>query len=158
MLGDVRWTDGFWTEKHAICRNAMVPAVQQALLDPSNSEQLVNLRIAAGLETGAYRGTNWSDGDCYKWLEAVSLVYDITKDAKLDRLLDEWIDVIGKAQRKDGFISTNAQLRNDVQPLDLPPFVGGVDLTRSVLALAASSTSFFLRQARIFRSCSSWCG
>lgn len=119
-LGDVRWTAGFWAEKHALCRTAIVPAVQQALLDPKNSEQLGNFRVAAGLEQGAFRGNNWSDGDCYKWLEAVSLVYEVSKDPAQERLLDEWIEVIGKAQREDGFISTNAQLRDDVQPLDLP--------------------------------------
>ncbi len=119
-MDDVRWTTGFWAEKHAICRTAIVPAVHQALLDPKNSEQLVNLRVAAGLQQGPFRGTNWSDGDCYKWLEAVSLVYEVTKDPALDRLLDEWIEVIGKAQREDGFISMNAQLRDDVQPLDAP--------------------------------------
>ncbi len=119
-MGDVWWTSGFWADKHAVCRTAIVPAVQQALLDPKNSEQLVNLRIAAGLEQGEFCGTNWSDGDCYKWLEAMTLVYDVTKDPALDRLLDEWIGVIGKAQREDGFISMNAQLRDNVQPLDIP--------------------------------------
>jgi uncharacterized protein len=119
-LGDVRWTQGYWAEKQALCRTAMVPAVQNALLDPRNSEHLVNFRIAAGLEPGEHRSTDWSDGDCYKWLEAVSLVYEVTKAPVLDRLLDDWIDVIGKAQRADGFISTNAQLRKDRQPLDVP--------------------------------------
>jgi len=119
-MDDVRWTTGFWSEKHALCRTAMLPSVRQALLDSKNSEQLANFRVAAGLEQGTFRGTNWNDGDCYKWLEAVSLVYEVTKDPALDRLLDEWIGVIGKAQREDGFISTNAQLRDDVRPLDLP--------------------------------------
>ena len=117
---DVRWTDGFWAEKAELCRTAIVPAVHRALLDPTNSEHLSNFRVAAGLERGEHRSTNWSDGDCYKWLEAVSLVYHSTQDPALDRLMDEWIEVIGKAQRADGFISTNAQLRNDRQPLDLP--------------------------------------
>jgi DUF1680 family protein len=119
-LSDVRWTDGFWAAKWQLCRAAMIPAVQQALLDERNSEQLASFRIAAGLEQGKYHGTDWSDGDCYKWLEAVSLAYGQTKDPALDRLLDEWIAVIGKAQRPDGFISTNVQLRPDRQPLDIP--------------------------------------
>jgi len=119
-ISDVRWTDGFWAQKSALCRDEIVPAVHRALLDPENSEQLFNLRAAAGLEKGAFRGTNWSDGDCYKWLESVALVFDVTKDASLDRLMDEWIDVIARAQRGDGFISMNAQLRDDVSPLDEP--------------------------------------
>ena len=118
--GAVRWTDGFWARRLELCRTATVPAVHEGLLAPDNSEHLVNLRIAAGLEQGPYRSTNWSDGDCYKWLESVALIYEITQDPALDRLMDEWIEVIGKAQRDDGFISTNAQLRDDVEPLDIP--------------------------------------
>jgi len=151
-MDDVRWTAGFWAEKHALCRTAIVPAVQQALLDPKNSEQLVNFRLAAGLEQGAFRGTNWSDGDCYKWLEAVSLVYEVTRDPALDRLLDEWIEVIGKAQREDGFISMNAQLRDDVQPLDMPYthqlYNMGHLLTAACVHHRATGKGNFLRIAR----------
>ncbi len=106
-LDDVRWTRGFWADKFELCRSAMLPSIEQALHDPANSEQLSNLRIAAGLEEGKHRGTDWSDGDCYKWLEAMSLVYAVTGDAKLERLLDEWIDVIARAQTSAGYLSTN---------------------------------------------------
>ena len=36
-MDDVRWTAGFWAEKHALCCAAIVPTVHQALLDPKNS-------------------------------------------------------------------------------------------------------------------------
>ena len=49
--------------------------MRRALEDPSNKARLVYFRIAAGLEQGAHEGTNWSDGDCYKWLEAMAHVY-----------------------------------------------------------------------------------
>ena len=117
---DVRWTKGFWARKVDLCRRKMLPSIRQALLDPRNSEQLASLRIAAGLDEGPRRGTNWSDGDCYKWLEAVSLVYALTQDAGLAKLLEEWIAVIAKAQRPDGFISTNAQRTGKCKPLDMP--------------------------------------
>jgi DUF1680 family protein len=119
-VDQVRWTTGFWARKQRLVAEAMIPAIHKALLDPRNSEQLASLRVAAGLDEGPRRGTNWSDGDCYKWLEAVSLVYARTKDAKLDGLLDEWIGVIAKAQRADGFISTNAQRTGRCKPLDAP--------------------------------------
>jgi DUF1680 family protein len=109
-LEAVKWTQGFWAEKFDLCRRAMLPSVETALLDERNSEQLVNLKIAAGLEQGSYRGTDWSDGDCYKWIEAMAHMYAVTHDAELDRKMDYWIGVIAKAQAPDGYISTNIQL------------------------------------------------
>ncbi|HUX16154.1 MAG TPA: hypothetical protein VMW52_06750, partial [Phycisphaerae bacterium] len=54
-IGAVRWTDGFWAERWDLCRREMLPSIQKALLDPRNSEQLVNFRVAAGLEKGTHR-------------------------------------------------------------------------------------------------------
>lgn len=111
-LDAVRWTKGFWADKFKLCYEAMLPTVQQALLDPNNSEHLINFKIEAGMEEGPRRSTAWSDGDCYKWLEAVVLVYEVTRDPKLDWLMDEWIDIIAKAQAPDGYIAT--QVGNDI--------------------------------------------
>ncbi|MBN1417998.1 MAG: glycoside hydrolase family 127 protein, partial [Planctomycetes bacterium] len=107
---DVRWTEGFWARKFDLCRREMLASVERGLLDPRNSEGLENLRIAAGLAAGPYRGRDWSDGDCYKWLEALAHTYAVTRDPELDRKMDEWIAVIAKAQAPDGYISTNIQL------------------------------------------------
>jgi len=106
----VKWTEGFWAEKFELCRRKTLPSVEAALLDARNSEQLVNLKIAAGLERGDYRGTDWSDGDCYKWIEAMAYMYAVTRDPALDRKMDYWIGIIAKAQAPDGYISTNIQL------------------------------------------------
>jgi DUF1680 family protein len=102
----VKWTEGFWANKFELCRSAMLPSVEAALLDERNSEQLANFKIAAGLEHGQYHGTDWSDGDCYKWIEAMACMYAITRDATLDRKMDEWIGIIAKAQASDGYLST----------------------------------------------------
>jgi hypothetical protein len=106
----VKWTKGFWAEKFDLCRRAMLPSVEAALLDKRNAEQLVNFRVAAGLEQGPYRGTDWSDGDCYKWIEAMAYMYAVTRDPDLDRKMDHWIGIIAKAQVPDGYLSTNIQL------------------------------------------------
>ncbi len=108
--GEVRWTDGFWAEKVRLLREVSLWEVQRALETPENAAVLANFRTAAGLQEGKHLGTNWSDGDCYKWLEAVARVYGATRDGRLDRLLDEWIAVIAKAQAPDGYLSTNIQL------------------------------------------------
>jgi DUF1680 family protein len=76
------------------------------LEDPDIGHAFRNFRIAADLEQGQFKGTWWHDGDFYKWLEATSYVYAVTKDKELDRLMDKVIKVIGEAQQEDGYIST----------------------------------------------------
>lgn len=106
----VMWTEGFWADKFDLCRRAILPTVEAALLNASNSEQLVNFKATAGLELGTRRCTDWSDGDCHKWIEALAYMYAVTRDAALDRKMDEWIAIIAKAQAPDGYLSTNIQL------------------------------------------------
>jgi DUF1680 family protein len=108
--GEVRWTDGLWAQRFRLLREVSLWEVQRALENPQNAAVLANFRVAAGLDKGKYLGKNWGDGDCYKWLEAVARVYGVTRDSRLDRLLDEWITVIARAQAPDGYISMNVQL------------------------------------------------
>ena len=105
-LSDVQWTKGFWPERFAVCRDAMVPNLWQTYTSKDMCYSFQNFRIAAGLDTGRFRGPSFHDGDFYKTLEAVAAMYALTKDKKLDALMDEAIDVIGKAQKSDGYIYT----------------------------------------------------
>lgn len=105
-IDDVKWTKGFWAQKFDSCHKVMVPNMWRLLEDPDVGYAFTNFRIAAGLEKGQFKGTWWHDGDLYKWLEATSYVYAVTKDKELDRLMDKVIEVIGKAQQEDGYIST----------------------------------------------------
>ncbi|MBU0609961.1 MAG: glycoside hydrolase family 127 protein [Armatimonadetes bacterium] len=106
----VRWQGGFWGERFARCRDATLPSLHAALQNPDNAAVLANFRFAAGLEDGEHLGRYWGDGDCYKWLEALARVYEVTGDPALDALMDEWIAVIGRAQDDDGYLSTQIQL------------------------------------------------
>ena len=106
-LDDVRWTDGFWADKFELVRTAALPTIREALHDPENGAQLHNLLVAAGMKSGEHRNNNWSDGDCYKWMEAMAAVYAVTGDKDLDERLDRWISVVAKAQCEDGYISSN---------------------------------------------------
>jgi DUF1680 family protein len=109
-LNAVRWTEGFWAERFELCRQVTVPALMEVMQKPDNSASFQNLRIAAGLAEGKFFGNNWSDGDCYKLIEAVAALYGVTRDPHLDRWMDPWIEVIDKAQAPDGYISTQIQL------------------------------------------------
>jgi DUF1680 family protein len=105
-MGDVQWTKGFWAERFAVCRDVMVPQLWQTYTSKEMCYSFQNFRIAAGLDTGRFRGPSFHDGDFYKTLEAVAAMYAMTKDKKLDGWMDEAIAVIGKAQKPDGYIYT----------------------------------------------------
>ena len=109
-LGQSRWTAGFWADRFALCHHTILPSMRRALEDPSNKGRLAYFRIAAGLEEGAHEGTDWSDGDCYKWLEAMAHVYGATRDPELDRQMDEVIAWIAGAQEADGYLNTQITL------------------------------------------------
>jgi DUF1680 family protein len=107
-LSDVQLTKGFWAERFAVCRDAMVPQLWQTYTSKDMCYSFQNFRIAAGLDTGRFRGPSFHDGDFYKTLEAVAAMYASTKDKKLDAWMDEAIAVIGKAQKEDGYIYTKS--------------------------------------------------
>lgn len=111
----ITWTKGFWAEKFALCKDITIPSIRQALDDPQNTAAWNNLYIAAGLRQGEYRGLSASDGDCMKWLEAVAHAYSISRDPALDRMLDELIEVVARAQAADGYLSTAVQLTGKVR-------------------------------------------
>ncbi len=108
-MDEASWTNGFWADRFLRSRTSTIPAVEQGLLNPNNSEQLDVLLIAAGLKEGNRKpkGTNWTDGDCYKWIEAMARQYTTTDDPELMQKMDEWIRVIAQAQSPDGYLSTN---------------------------------------------------
>jgi uncharacterized protein len=107
-ISDVRWTGGFWAERFAVCRDSMVPHLWDTYKDERISHAFKNFEIAAGLDTGRFRGPSFHDGDFYKTLEAAAGMYAQTKDKKLDAIMDHAIAVIAKAQKADGYIYTKS--------------------------------------------------
>ncbi|RCR69946.1 aceric acid hydrolase [Larkinella punicea] len=107
-LNEVSWTTGFWADRFQVCRDSMVPQLWKTYTDPNLSHSYENFRIAAGLASGNFKGPSFHDGDFYKTLESLAGMYAITRDKKLDALMDEAIAVIGKAQTPDGYIYTKA--------------------------------------------------
>jgi uncharacterized protein len=102
----VTWTGGFWAERMRICKDSMVPHLWQTYMDANVSHAFKNFEIAAGLDTGSHKGPPFHDGDFYKLFESVASIYAVTKDRKLDEMMDKAISVIAKSQREDGYIHT----------------------------------------------------
>jgi uncharacterized protein len=107
-ITDVRWTGGFWGDRFRVAKETMVPQLWKTYNDPSISHSFRNFEIAAGLETGNFKGPSFHDGDFYKTFEAVASLYASTKDPELDAMMDKAITVMAKAQREDGYIYTKA--------------------------------------------------
>jgi len=105
-INAVKWTDGFWSERFGVFKDSMILSMWKTLNNPDISHAYRNIEIAAGVYPGEHWGPPFHDGDFYKWLEAVASVYAVTKDPKLDKLMDGIIANIVKAQREDGYIHT----------------------------------------------------
>ena len=108
-IGDCRWISGFWADKFKVCEETMAPHMG-TLLKGDTGHAYNNFKIAAGLKEGKHQGMHWHDGDFYKWMEAAVYVYAINKDPEILKDLDEIIEVIGKAQEDDGYLSTQITL------------------------------------------------
>lgn len=107
-MAGVTWTKGFWADRFRVATETMVPNMWAIYNDPKISHAFKNFEIAAGLDTGSHAGPSFHDGDYYKTLEAVSVLYASTKNPKLNTMMDKAIVVIGKSQREDGYIYTKA--------------------------------------------------
>ena len=107
-ITDVRWTGGFWGDRFRVAKETMVPQLWKTYTDPNISHSFRNFEIAAGLETGNFKGPSFHDGDFYKTFEAVASLYAATKDPELDALMEKAIAVMAKAQREDGYVYTKA--------------------------------------------------
>ncbi|MCY4063240.1 MAG: glycoside hydrolase family 127 protein [Chloroflexi bacterium] len=106
----VSWNDGFWGRLHKLCRETILPSMREALDEPENGAVFSNFAVAAGRQEGERKGTMWSDGDCYKYMEACAHIYGNTKDQSILDHLDPLIEMIAAAQEEDGYISTPMQL------------------------------------------------
>lgn len=102
----VEWTDGLWKERFDTCANSTIPQLQNMFEDKDISHVLENFRICAGEAKGSFDGTVFGDGDFYKWIEAALYTAAKTKNAQMLEQIDDYIELIGKAQLEDGYIST----------------------------------------------------
>ncbi|ANQ52385.1 glycoside hydrolase family 127 protein [Flammeovirga sp. MY04] len=112
-IGDCKWTEGFWADRFHTAEHAMVPYMGEVLTGEVG-HALNNFKIAAGLKDGKHKGMRWHDGDFYKWMEAAMYVYAQNGDENLRKEIDNYIEIIAKAQAEDGYLQTQVQLNDKV--------------------------------------------
>jgi DUF1680 family protein len=126
-LADVRWTDGFWADRFATLRDRSLPAMWEIMRGDKYKPYLKHFLIAAGDIEGDYHGAPFNDGDFYKFLEAATAVWAVTHDAELERILDQSIDAIARAQRADGYLHTPVLVRQRNGDATAQPFSDRAD-------------------------------
>ncbi|WP_420400477.1 glycoside hydrolase family 127 protein [Flagellimonas sp.] len=109
-IGDCQWTDGFWAEKFEMAEKVMIPHMG-TIFKGDIGFAYDNFKKVAGMIEGEAGGKWWHDGDFYKWMESTMYLYAQNRNEKLMDDLDEIIEVIGKAQEPDGYLSTHVQLK-----------------------------------------------
>ncbi|MBQ8539947.1 MAG: glycoside hydrolase family 127 protein [Clostridia bacterium] len=109
-LKNVKVKDGFWSKYEDIAKNVIIPyqweALNDRVPDTAPSHAIENFRIAAGEAEGEFHGFVFQDSDVAKWLEAVAYRLTIAPDENLEKTADDVIDLIGRAQREDGYLDT----------------------------------------------------
>ena len=114
-LGATQWTGGFWGDRFQMLSTTGIWDMWNTWNTPwetldsegkHGSNGFRNFEVAAGTVQGKHHGPPFHDGDMYKWLEACAAVYAVTKDPKIDALMDKFIEQVALAQRNDGYIHT----------------------------------------------------
>ena len=126
-LGATRWTGGFWGDRFQMLSTTGIWDMWDTWNTPwetldadgkHGSHGFRNFEVAAGTVEGKHHGPPFHDGDMYKWLEACAAVYAVTKDAKVDALMDKFIEQVRLAQRKDGYIHTPVVISERLAGID----------------------------------------
>lgn len=102
----VKWTGGLWKERFDTCAESTVPQLKHMFDSKDISHVVENFKICAGDAQGEFDGTVFGDGDFYKWMEAaICTAYKNNKE-ELKQQIEDYIDLIGRAQQPDGYLST----------------------------------------------------
>jgi DUF1680 family protein len=109
-LKHVTIQDSFWSARERNVAETVVPYQWDALNDSipgaEPSHTIENFRIAAGDTEGEYYGMVFQDSDLGKWLETVGFVLSKKRNPDLEKIADNVIDLLGRAQQPDGYLNT----------------------------------------------------
>ena len=109
-LRHIHITDKLFGEYVKKVSEVMIPHLWKILNDTLEDAEptycIRNFRIAAGEIEDERRGVVFQDTDLYKWLEMVAYAIAGGQGKEYEKLADEVIDLIGRAQEKDGYLNT----------------------------------------------------
>lgn len=110
-LRNIRIRDQFWGRYTGLVTKEIIPYQWKALNDEVEDAEpsycISNFQIAAGEKQGEFKGWVFQDTDLAKWLEAVAYSLSYEKNEALEKLADEAIALVGRAQEKNGYLNTH---------------------------------------------------
>lgn len=104
---NVRVKSDFWSPRQKSLLTHTMREQFDQLVDKKYKQ---NFERAAKRLTGGYVGYVFNDSDVYKVLEAASFTLGIERAPWLEKEVDEWIDLISRAQESDGYLDCHYQL------------------------------------------------
>lgn len=108
-------SDGFVGRYQKLVKNTVIPYQYDILCDKvegaEKSHVVQNFINAAKVLNGedggdGFYGMVFQDSDAAKWIEAAAYSLVNFPDAELEKTVDELIEIIGRAQDKDGYLDT----------------------------------------------------
>lgn len=109
-MKEVNVQDNFFGFYQRLVKEKILPyqwnALNDRIEDADKSYAIQNFKIAAGLEKGEFGGCVFQDSDVAKWLEASAYSLIAYPDKELEKTMDETIELIGKAQKENGYLDT----------------------------------------------------
>ena len=153
-MGATQWTGGFWADRFNVLSTTGIWSMWDTWNTPyetldengkHGSHGFRNFEVAAGTVKGKHHGPPFHDGDFYKWLEACASVYAVTKDPKIDALMDKVIEQIALAQRADGYIHTPVVISERLKGIDshaLTENAAGIEIGKDQKHAFASRLNF----------------
>ncbi|MCR5415254.1 MAG: glycoside hydrolase family 127 protein [Pseudobutyrivibrio sp.] len=110
-ISNIKITDEFFNKYRDLVGNVIIPyqwdVLNDRLEDVETSHCIENFKIAAGLSNGKFKGAVFQDTDLAKWIEAVGFyLSSYGRDEELEKIVDETIELIAKAQQPDGYLDT----------------------------------------------------
>lgn len=100
----VKINDKFWAPRlEAHAHTTLETCIAQT---QDSTERINNFAKAAGVLEGNHEGIYFDDSDVYKAMEGIAYSLINNPNSDNDALLDNWIDLIAKAQQPDGYLNT----------------------------------------------------
>lgn len=103
--------EGFWGDRQQVNGRSTIPLGRDRLEHAGN---LHDLRLAAKLVTGDYKGPVYQDSDVFKWLEAIAWELGRQGNDELSQLQREMTTLVETTQLPDGYLNSYYQTHPEI--------------------------------------------
>lgn len=104
---EIKIKDSFWLPLIQQTQTVTLPSLFEIA---EKQGKIDNFRIVAGLKKGKIKLYNAPDSDVYKLIEAAGYTLSQNPNIAFQKQIDDYIDIIAKAQSADGYLNTQYAL------------------------------------------------